>query len=144
MTNTIYRTDFYAWTKQQAALIQAEELEKLDLPNLAEELESMGASQRNALMSRLKVLLMHLLKWRYQPEKNTGPSWQNTIDEQRSEISDLLEDNPSLGPEVPEQFAKAYPRARRDAAKETKLPLSTFPVDCPWTVEQVLDDEWLP
>ena len=144
MTNTIYRTDFYAWTLRQADLLRNEDYADLDRVNLIEEIESMGASQRNALTSRLKVLLMHLLKWRYQPEKNIGPSWQNTIDEQRSEISDLLEDNPSLGPEVPEQFAKAYPRARRDAAKETKLPLSTFPVNCPWTVEQVLDDEWLP
>lgn len=144
MTNTTYRTDFYAWTQEQAALLEAEEWEKLDAPHIKEELESMGASQRSALTSRLKVLLMHLLKWRYQPEKNYGNSWHNTIDEQRAEIADLLEDNPSLHTELPTQFAKAYPRARRDAARETKLSLATFPIDCPWTVEEILDEDWYP
>ncbi len=144
MTQTLYREDFYAWTIQQAALLQAEDLEHLDLPNLIEEIESMGASQRSELASRLKVLLIHLLKWQYQPQKNKGPSWRNTIQTQRFAIADLLEDNPSLRREVPAAFAKAYPRARRDASRETGLALASFPIDCPWTVEQILAEDWLP
>lgn len=144
MSENLYRQDFYAWTQQQAALLQAEELEQLDLPNLIEEIEAMGASQRNELTNRLKVLLMHLLKWRYQPQRNKGSSWRKTIQTQRFAITDLLEDNPSLRRELPAAFAKAYPRARRDAVQETGLAAVTFPAVCPWLIEQILDDEWFP
>ena len=144
MSNTTYRTDFYAWTQEQVALLEAEEWEKLDTQNIKEEIESMGISQRSALTSRLKVLLMHLLKWRYQPEKNYGNSWRNTIEDQRFEIEVLLRASPSLRRAVPEEIAYVYPKARKKAASETGLALTTFPTDCPWTVEEVLDEDWLP
>lgn len=146
MTNTTYRTDFYAWTQEQAALLEAEEVEKLDLANIKEEIESMGISQRKELASRLTVLLMHLLKWQEQPGyKGRRPnSWRNTIRVQRREIDLLLVYSPSLRRQVPDFIADAYPRARKEAAGETRVPLARFPADCPWTVEEILDEDWLP
>jgi len=144
MTNTAYRTDFYAWTQEQVALLAAEEWEKLDIANIKEEIDSLGKRDKKEVTSRLKVLLMHLLKWKYQPQMNIGPSWRSTIRTQREEIEDELEYSPSLRREVPALIAKAYPRARRDAADETSLALTTFPTDCPWTVEEILDEDWLP
>lgn len=143
MTAPLYRTDFYAWTKTQAALLQAEEFENLDLPNLIEELEAMGTSQRNEVISRLKVLLMHLLKWQFQADHRSR-SWRNTINVQRWDLEAVLEDNPSLRRELPECIAKAYPRARREAIQETGLLRSPWPDTCPWTIEQILDETWLP
>ena len=144
MTNTTYRTDFYAWTQEQVALLAAEEWEKLDIANIKEEIDSLGKRDKKEVTSRLKVLLMHLLKWKYQPQMNTGPSWHSTIRTQREEIEDELEYSPSLRREVPALIDKAYPRARRDAADEIGLALTTFPMDCPWTVEEILDENWLP
>ncbi|MDQ3250372.1 MAG: DUF29 domain-containing protein [Chloroflexota bacterium] len=146
MTTATYETDFYAWTKQQASLLQTEELEQLDLPNLIEEIESMGASQRNALTSRLKVLLIHLLKLRVQarPDDRLPRSWLNTILEQRQRIELIFRTSPSLRREMMDEIAYAYPRARKKAAIETNLALSTFPADCPWAVEEILDEDWLP
>ncbi|MDQ3248758.1 MAG: DUF29 domain-containing protein [Chloroflexota bacterium] len=141
MQRTTYETDFYAWTQQQAALLQAEDLEKLDLPNLAEEIESMGKRDRKEVASRLKVLLIHLLKWKYQPQKNKGSSWRDTIRTQRNEIADEFDYSPSLRRELSALIAYAYPRARRDAAIETKLALATFPADCPWTGEEILGED---
>lgn len=143
VTAPLYRTDFYAWTKTQAALLQAEEFENLDLPNLIEELEAMGTSQRNEVISRLKVLLMHLLKWQFQADHRSR-SWRNTINVQRWDLEAVLEDNPSLRRELPECIAKAYPRARREAIQETGLLRSPWPDTCPWTIEQILDETWLP
>ncbi len=143
LTNPTYRTDFYAWTQEQAALLQAEELEKLDLPNLIEEIESLGKRDKRELASRLSVLLTHLLKLRYQLDRK-GNSWLRTIRTQRRNIMLVLKDSPSLRREVPDFIADAYPGARKDAAIETKLDISIFPINCPWGVEDVLDDDWLP
>jgi len=143
MAQTLYQQDFYAWTQQQTALLQAEKLEKLDLPNLMEEIEAMGISQRNEITSRLIVLLMNLLKFRYQQRRHTN-SWRRTIRTQRRNIEIVLQSSPSLRRFVPEAIAYAYPRARKDAATETGLPLASFPTTCPWTVEEILDEDWLP
>lgn len=143
MPQTLYERDFYAWTQQQAALFQAEELEKLDLPNLFEEIEAMGRSQRKEVTSRLIVLLMQLLKLRYQKRKHPN-SWRNIIRTQRREIELELSDSPSLRRLVPEIVDQVYPRARKDAAAETGLALATFPEVCLWSVEQILDADWLP
>lgn len=143
VTAVLYHTDFYAWTKKQASLLQAEEFENLDLPNLVEELEAMGNSQRNEVTSRLKVLLMHLLKWQFQADHRSR-SWRNTINIQRWDIEAILEDNPSLRRELGECVAKAYPRARREAIQETGLFRSPWPDACPWALEQILDETWLP
>lgn len=146
-TETLYETDFYAWTQHQAALLRAEEIETLDLANLAEEIESMGISQRKEITSRLIVLIMHLLKWQYQPAPHgrTQPrSWLNTITTQRQEIELVLRDSPSLRRQLPEHIAYAYPRARTRAHQETRIALKIFPETCPYTEDQILSDAFLP
>lgn len=143
----LYQTDFYAWTKEQTALLQAEKFEKLDLPNLAEEIEAMGASQRKELSSRLIVLIMHLLKCQYQPNPHGRAqprSWRSTILTQRYEIELVLRASPSLRRELPEEIVYTYGRARKRAAAETGLGLTTFPANCPYTLEQILDEDFFP
>jgi len=141
-TGELYEQDFVRWTEDQAAALRAGDLDALDLENLAEEIESLGGNNRRELDSRLEVLLMHLLKWRYQPRKRTG-SWESTIRSQRREIAKLLGQSPSLRREVDAMMAGAYPVARRNAAAETGLPLDTLPETCPFA-DRVLEDEWLP
>jgi Domain of unknown function DUF29 len=138
-----YDTDFYTWTQAQAAALRAKDVAALDLEHLAEEIEALGNEQRHAVRSHLRVLLWHGLKWAYQPDHRT-PSWRTSILNVRAEIADRLEDEPSLRPLVPALLASAYPRARRLAADETGLPLATFPETCPWTIAQVLDEDFWP
>ncbi len=143
MIQALYETDFYAWTQQQASLLQAEEFAELDLPNLIEELEAMGRSQKSQLTNRLRVLLMHLLKFHYQAD-HPSKGWLHTIREQRRRLELLLDDNPSLRRELVDRIVYAYGRAREDAASETGLSLGAFPEICPYTVEQILRIDWLP
>ena len=103
----------------------------------------MGASDRRALRSYLMRLSQHLLKWHYQPQRR-GESWQQSIDNARLQIELIIEDSHSLRDFLPEAFAWAYPRARKEAAKETRLPLETFPEACPWPLAQVLDEDFWP
>ncbi len=147
MPQTLYDTDFYRWTQQQAALLQAEEFEELDLPNLIEEIEAMGRRDRRELTNRLLVLLMHLLKWGYQPNIHghaQPKSWRNTIRTQRNRIEIVLMDSPSLRRELPTYIAYVYPRACKGASEETGLPVAIFPATCLYTLEQILDLDWLP
>src|SRR3990172_2106222 len=105
--NTLYDTDFYQWTFHNAELLRQGKLTEVDVQNIAEELESMGKSEKRELINRLAVLIMHLLKWQYQPEKRSH-SWIETINEQRRQIILLLEDNPSLKYEIEEKIIRAY------------------------------------
>lgn len=140
-----YDTDFYAWTQQQAAALAAGDLDEMDLANLAEEIESLGKNNWNALANRLEVLVMHLLKWRYQPEmRQTGHSWSSTIYTQRVRIARIIQQSPSLRRQVPAMLGEVYPHARYLASVETRLPLSTFPEACPWREAQVLDMDFWP
>ncbi|MBS0176714.1 MAG: DUF29 domain-containing protein [Nitrospira sp.] len=143
MTATRHDLDAHAWATETAALIRAGRLEDVDFEHVAEELESMGAAERNALNSRMTELLLHLLKWRFQPERH-GASWEVSIIKQRNGIADLLETSPSLRPRLLEVLAKAWPRALRLAVAETRLPLASFPEDCPFTLEEVLAAEFWP
>ena len=142
---SLYETDFYAWTQQQAALLRKNTWGELDAANLAEEVESLGRRDKRELGSRLQVLLAHLLKWRYQPERREDShSWYDTIVEQREQIADLLADSPSLQPQVPDLLSLRYVRARRRALRETGLSETVVPQMCPWTIEQVLDEAFWP
>ena len=138
-----YDRDFYAWAIEQAALLREGRVAQADLPNIAEEIESMGRSQKSELVNRLAVLLAHLLKWQAQPERR-GRSWQLTIKEQRIRLAQHLKDNPSLKAAAPEALADGYRRALVRAQRETRLPEDRFPAACPWTAEQVADDGFLP
>jgi Domain of unknown function DUF29 len=139
----LYDRDFYAWSRQQADLLRAGKLAEADIEHIAEEIDSMGRTEKRELVSRLSVLLLHLLKWRYQPDKRS-PSWEASIRVQRNRIADHLDDNPSLKPLLPQALASAYRDAALEAVAETGLAGTTFPATCPWTVEQVLDWEFWP
>jgi len=143
MATSLYETDLYAWSQQQVALLRAEDFAEVDWHNVIEEIDSLGISQRNEIKNRLKELLMHLLKWQFQPTKQS-PSWHKSIIMQRNAINDLLDDNPSLRRLIPESIELVYPRAVRDAIVETGLARSVFPTTCPYTVGQVMDDEFFP
>jgi Domain of unknown function DUF29 len=142
-TQTLYETDFYAWSQQQAQLLEQRDFAHLDFTNLIEEIEDMGKNRQRELSSRLQVLLAHLLKWQYQPAKRS-PSWQATIRIQRAELADLLADNPSLRPQLATFISRAYPKARQAAWGETGLEEATFPTLCPYTQKQIFDDTFLP
>ncbi len=141
-----YDEDFYAWTQHQATILRGVACPReLDALNLAEEIEDLGKSQRRELRSRLRVLVMHLLKWRYQPEgRIDNHSWEDTIREQRKEIEDALEDSPSLKQEVGRYMLKDYGYAKDRAVRQTRLRPEMFPETCPWTAEQVLDTDFWP
>ena len=142
MTAT-YDTDFYAWANEQAALLRAGNLGAADLDNIAEEIESMGRSEKRELVNRLVVLLLHMLKWQYQPERR-GTSWEATIIVQRHDISDHLADNPSLKVLLPTTISRAYSNAALMAAGETGLPKAVFPQSCPWSFGQITDEGFWP
>ena len=143
MAEILYKTDFYSWTQQQANLIRQRRLEELDLDNILEEIESMGRSEHRQLSHRLDVLLMHLLKWQFQPDHRSS-SWVGSIKEQRYRVSRLLKDNPGLKAKLPEITVEAYDAAKITAFKETGLPDSNFPEQCPWSFQQIMDDEYWP
>jgi hypothetical protein len=141
--DSLYDRDFYAWSSQQAALLRAGKLQQADLEHIAEEIESMGKTEKRELISRLTILLLHLLKWRFQVAKRV-PSWEASVKVQRNRLVDHLVDNPSLKPLAPSALASAYRDAVLEAVAETGLPESTFPKTCPWTFEQVLSAEFWP
>jgi hypothetical protein len=138
-----YDEDFFAWTEEQARLLRSGELAEIDALNLAEEIESVGRSDRHELESRLTVLVAHLLKWQAQPE-HRSTSWSGTIREQRRQITRKLRDSPSLRPVLDQMLAEIYLDAREDAAEETSLPEAEFPSDCPFTLDAVLTRSFLP
>ncbi|MCB1770891.1 MAG: DUF29 domain-containing protein [Candidatus Competibacteraceae bacterium] len=141
MNTAIYETDFYLWTQQQADLLRQGALSALDTEHLIEEVESMGRRDRNALRSYLLNVTMHLLKWRYQPERQ-GTSWRLSIANGRDQITWQIKDSPSLRPQLAGLLTEIYPSARRKAAGETSLPLTAFPEQCPFTVEEITGDYW--
>ncbi len=138
-----YEDDFWAWGLQQAELLRLGRFSELDLPNLIGEVEEMTASVRRALESSYRVLLMHLLKWEYQPERRTR-SWLLTIERERGNIEDFEQDNKSLRNDAPSLAKSAYRRARHEAAKSTGFKKSTFPEDCPYKLSDILKEDWLP
>jgi hypothetical protein len=141
--STLYERDFYAWANEQAALLRTRQLDQADIDHIAEEIESMGRSEKRGLVNRLTVLLLHLLKWQYQPGLR-GNSWRSTIRVQRIALASHMNDNPSLKTVLPAALAEAYRIARIEAENETGLPDATFPADCPWSFEQMMDEDFWP
>jgi len=134
---SLYDRDFYLWIQTTAQQLKEGQFNEIDIPNLIEEIESMGRSEKRELKSRLIVLLMHLLKWQYQPEKRSE-NWRITISEQRICIEELLEDSPSLQPLVSEVFDDCYQKSRLKASEETGIKLNFFPKESPFTLEETL------
>ena len=143
ITSNLYEEDFYAWTQEQAKLLRSRVWDSLDIENLAEEIESLGKQVRQELRNRLGILLGHLLKWEFQPNKRSK-SWFITMRGQRREIRDLLDENPSLKPYLPEALQKAYKAGIDLAVRETSLTDENFPDECPYAIEQVLDATFFP
>ena len=143
--STLYGQDFLQWTQQQVDSLRHGRWAELDVDNLIEELEDLGRSEQRELGSYLRVLMMHLLKWQYQPERRAS-SWKTTITNCRDSIQDCLEDAPSLQRFLndTEWRQKYYRRACRDAAKETQKPVLIFPENCPYLLDQLVDPNWLP
>lgn len=137
-SHSLYEQDFYQWTQQMAAVLRNSHFDQLDIGNIAEEIESLGRSDRRELKSRLTVLLMHLLKWRYQPEQRSN-SWRATILEQRMQILDLLSESPSLVSYLKGEVDWCYNNAKSLAAAKTGLTLATFPQDCPYLLTEALE-----
>lgn len=142
-SDTLYGRDFYAWTQDQAAKLRARAHNDIDWENAAEEIASLGRSDKYEIEHRLEVLLVHLLKWNYQPEKRkTG--WRATITEQRSRIRRRIEESPSLRNYPSSVINDAYRIARAQAEEETSIPFEAFPENCPFTVAEILDEDFLP
>jgi hypothetical protein len=138
-----YDRDFYGWTQDQAARLRAQRPRDFDWENLAEEVESLGRSEQGEIESRLHVLLVHLLKWQAQPAKRKA-GWRGTIVEQRDRIIRVLKRNPRLAAYPHRVLAAEYRTARIVAADETGLADEPSPKACPFTIEQMLDDDFWP
>lgn len=139
----LYERDFALWLQETAELLKQQRLAEVDWHNLIEEIESMGRSEKQALQSNLQVVLMHLLQYQYQPQKRSN-SWRFTLIEHRDRLNVALEDSPSLKPYLEEIFEQCYAKARKKAAVETGLNIDIFPVQCPFTIDQTLDLDYLP
>ncbi|BAU65403.1 hypothetical protein STA3757_27880 [Stanieria sp. NIES-3757] len=139
----LYDQDFYAWTIATAKALRERDLINLDWDNLIEEIESLGRQEKRELVNRLIILVMHLLKWQYQPNKRSR-SWELTIKIQRLDVENLLSDNPSLKPYLKEAISSGYNKAVLKAAQETGLASEVFPSVCPYSWEELTDTNFLP
>ena len=139
----LYEEDYYAWTIEQARLLRDGAFSAIDAANIAEEIESIGRSDRRELQSRLVVLAMRLLKWRFQPSARSR-SWSAAIDEQRLQIEQVFVESPSLRPLAGGLLPQAYAMACARAIAETGLAEDLFPVICPFTLDEVLSRSFLP
>lgn len=139
-----YEKDVFAWASEQARLLRVGRFDLLDIEHIAGEIEDVGKSEQRELASRMAVLLAHLLKWQYQPERQ-GASWEKTIRAQRKEVLYMLDESPSLMPKLAEAkwLDMVWARAVAQAVNETGL--DCFPEVCPWTIEgEVLAETWFP
>jgi Domain of unknown function DUF29 len=138
-----YLVDFSSWINQTAQLLRERRWHEIDVPHLIEEVEDLGKSERRGIASQLTRLLLHLLKWHYQPQRRSD-SWLDSITDARTQIELVIEDSPSLRSYPAEQLKESYQRARRQAAKQTSMEISMFPDECPYPLELVLAEDWLP
>jgi len=143
VANDLYDRDYLRWIEEQSVLLRNGRFEALDAVNLAEEIADMGKSQKRAVDSALTVILIHLLKYRCQPEQRSN-SWRATLREHRRRLRRDFADSPSLRRYAETVFVECYQDARALAADETGLPPGAFPRECPFSVEQALNPDFLP
>lgn len=139
----LYETDYLQWIETTVEDLRQGHYDRIDWNNLIDEIEDMARSQRRSLKSNWIVVLLHLLKWQYQPEKRSS-SWESSLLEHRDCLRDDLRDSPSLKPYLETILAESYTRAVKQAKAETGLPLETFPIACPYEVSAILDDDFSP
>ena len=138
---TTYDRDLTLWAKDTAQLLREQRWDVIDWEHLIEEVEDLGKSERSAIGSQMERIMVHLLKWQYQPQRRSD-SWLDSINDGRSQIRRKLEDSPSLRSYPEQVLAKEYTRARREAARQTGLEINIFPEFCPYEIKQVIED-WL-
>jgi hypothetical protein len=138
-----YSADFNAWIAQTTQLLREHRWPEIDVTHLIEEVENLGKSERREIASQLTRLLLHLLKWQYQPQRRSD-SWLDAITDARTQIELAIEDSPSLRSYPAEQLEESYQRACRQAAKQTSIEVLMFPDACPYSPELVLAEDWLP
>ena len=138
-----YDADIIAWANEQAWLVRNRKFELLDVEHIAEEIEDVGKSEQRELGNRMTVLIAHLLKWQFQPERQ-GRSWELTIRNQRKAIQLHLKQVPSLKSKLGdvEWWEIIWGDAVYQASKETEL--DTFPETRLWSIDNILSDSWLP
>jgi hypothetical protein len=139
----LYDEDLYVWSCRNAQLLREGRFAEADMENVAEEIESLGKEQVHGLESQIRRLLLHLLKYQFQPSRRTR-SWHVSMVNARIKIDRILRENPSLRSRTGELMADTYAGARKLATVETDLPKNTFPLECPYTFDQILDDDFLP
>ena len=145
-TAPLYDRDFYAWTQQQAGLLKAGRLRDVDVEHLCEEIEDLGSEQQRAVRSHLRHLLAHLVKLQYSSAHDPRRGWKDEVLNARAEIEDRLDHSPSLRPHLDELLAEVWPRARRQAVAQMANygEHPDVPADCPFTLAQMLDDDYWP
>jgi Domain of unknown function DUF29 len=141
--STLYQQDFCLWAEQTAQLLKSRRYSEVDLENLIDEVEDMSRSEKRALLSNARVILMHLLKYQYQSEKFSN-SWLSSIREHRTRLQDAFKGSPSLRGSFQETFDECYQNARKQAADETALSLDVFPQQSPFTPDECLNEDFLP
>jgi Domain of unknown function DUF29 len=117
--DALYEQDYYHWLEQTALCLRKRAFDQLDLENLIEEIEDMGRNEKRAIESNLRIVILHLLKWKYQPQQRSG-SWRGSITEHRIRIRKALQDSPSLKNYLPEVFSETYQDAIKIASQETR------------------------
>lgn len=140
---TLYETDYWQWIETTIKKLRSRDYAGVDWDNLIEKIEDIGRSERRSLESNLIVVLLHLLKWQYQPECRSG-SWAGSIVEHRRRIKKAIQESPSLKPYLESIFAESYMAAVKQSKAETGLPSKTFPTQCPYKLAEVMNDEFLP
>jgi hypothetical protein len=143
MKHSLYDRDFHAWANEQAALLRSGKLAEVDIENVAEEIESIGRSEKRELVNRLTVILLHLLKWQFQPGLRSN-SCRLSIEEQRYRLDHHMSDNSSLKAQLNQAMHDAYRLALVRAESETGLARSTFPTDCPYAFDQTISPDFWP
>ena len=142
-SKSLYQQDYLQWIERTIAQLQHQNYDQVEWEHLIEEIKDRGRSERRGLESNLIVVLLHLLKWQYQPDRRSG-GWEGSILEHRRRINKALEDSPSLQPYLQTILAESYTAARKQAKAETGLMIETFPTECAYSLSDLLDDDFLP
>lgn len=144
----LYDRDFFEWTQYNAELLRRGCLAEADIPHIAEEIADMGSRDQREVRNLLQELMMHLLKWKFQPSLRYNPSggssWLVSINKQRAELGGIFDQSPSLVRHGRDAVARVYAGAVRGASAETGIPKECFPSECPFTFDQLMNPDFLP